>query len=108
MQNPMKRATAFIRKVIENPDAYPDTFIALPRDPALISKVLSRERTKIVDYLESYGPVGSLQALADALRRDKAAVSRDLDVLIEVGLVRSQRRGRRKELRATGRPIIIQ
>jgi predicted transcriptional regulator len=103
----MKDALAFFDKVLADPDAYPDAFVALPRDPELIRQVLSPGRNRILDYLDEHGPTGSLQALADGIGRDKATVSRDLVLLVEVGLVEATREGRRKRLRATGRPILI-
>lgn len=107
MKDPMREALDFIAKVVADPDAYPDSFISLPRDPKLINKLLSPARNGILDYLEQHGPTASLKELADGLHRDKSAVSRDLDLLIEVGLVESQKEGRRTRLRATGRPILI-
>lgn len=106
-RNPMKRAFDFFDEVIKNPDAYPDSFVAIPRDPDLIAKLLSRERTKILDYLEKNGPLESLQMLADALGRDKGAVSRDVGSLAAVGLVNVSKNGRRKRLNATRRPILV-
>lgn len=103
----MQGALDFAAKVMQHPETYPDSFVSIPRDAELIRRLLSPERNRILDYLEQHGPVGSLQSLADGLHRDKGAVSRDLVLLIEVGLVEARREGRHKRLRATGRPIII-
>ncbi len=106
-RNEIKGATDFIRAFVKNPSAYPDTFISLPMDPELIATVLSRQRTRLVQYLQQHGPLDSVHRLADALHRNYASVSRDLGVLIDLGLVSAEKRGRTKEIHATGRPIII-
>ena len=103
----IRSATDFIRAVIKDPDAYPDTFISLPMDPELIATVLSRERTRLVQYLQLHGPMNSVHRLADALHRNYASVSRDLGVLVDLGLVATQKKGKEKEIQATGRPILI-
>lgn len=103
----IKSATDFIRAVAKDPGSYPENFISLPMDPDLIASVLSRERTRLVQYLLKHGPTGSVHALADALDRNYASVSRDLGVLIDMGLVASEKHGKNKELRATGRPVLI-
>lgn len=103
----MKTATDFVRIVIKDPGSYPDSFISLPMDPDLIASVLSRERTRLVQYLERHGPAGSVHALADALGRNYASVSRDLGVLIDIGLVESRLQGKTKRLTATRRPVLI-
>lgn len=103
----IKSATNFIRAVAKNPGAYPENFISIPMDPDLIATVLSRERTRLVQYLLKHGPSGSVHKLAAALDRNYASVSRDLGVLIDMGLVASEKHGKAKELRATGRPVLI-
>lgn len=103
----IKAATDFIRGVAKDPGAYPENFISLPMDPDLIASVLSRERTRLVQYLVQHGPSDSVHALAEALHRNYASVSRDVGVLVDIGLVASDRRGKTKELRATGRPVLI-
>ena len=106
-KNEIKSATDFIRNFVQNPGAYPDTFISLPMDPELIATVLSRERTRLIQYLQQHGPLASVHRLAEALHRNYASVSRDLGVLIDLGLISAERRGKTKEISATGRPIII-
>lgn len=103
----IRTATDFIRAVVKDPAAYPDNFISLPMDPELIATVLSRERTRLVQYLQQHGPQNSVHRLADALHRNYASVSRDLGVLVDLGLVATQKRGKQKEIQATGRPILI-
>lgn len=103
----IRSATDFIRAVVKDPAAYPDNFISLPMDPELIATVLSRERTRLVQYLQQHGPQNSVHRLADALHRNYASVSRDLGVLVDLGLVSTEKRGKAKEIQATGRPILI-
>lgn len=103
----IKSATDFVRKVAKDPKSFPQNFISLPMDPDLIASVLSRERTRLVQYLQQHGPADSLHALADALDRNYASVSRDVGVLIDIGLVAAEQKGKTKELRATGRSVLI-
>lgn len=106
-RNPMKAAADFIQAVVNDPASYPDSFISLPMDPDLIASVLSRERTRLVQYLEQHGPALSVHALADALDRNYASVSRDLGVLIDIGLIEARLHGKTKHLSATHRPVLI-
>lgn len=89
-----------------NIDHLPDEFEAIPLHHELIVAVLTRERIRIINHLRQNGPVTSLNELANALGRDRSAVSRDLKYL-EGSLVRIEQKGRRKEISATDRPIII-
>lgn len=72
----------------------------------LITGILTKERIRIVNHLREHGPVDSLQELAEALGRDRSAVSRDL-VALENSLVEVKKIGRQKTIRATNRPILI-
>jgi len=106
--NPMWAATDFIRTVASSPERFPERFIDLPMDPDLILRILSRERTRLMQYLNDHGPVESVHALAEALDRNYASVSRDLGVLGEIGLVETHREGKNKSIRSTRLPILIQ
>lgn len=78
----------------------------MPFDPDVVVGLLTKERMRLVLYLRENGPVDSLQALAEALGRDRSAVSRDL-VLLQHQLVTVEKVGRQKTIRALDRPIII-
>ena len=103
----MHEATDFIRKVIADPDAYPQRFVSIPMDPDMVATVLSRERTRLVRFLLANGPSEDLHALADDLERNYASVSRDVGVLVDMGLLRTERVGRSKRITATGVPVIV-
>lgn len=106
--NPMRDAMAFAQKVFDRPEAFPPSFIALPMDSHLIQKILSAQRMKLIKYLREHGTAQSVRELAAALQRKEPAVSRDLHLLLEIGLVEKKRDGVRVGIRATGRPILIQ
>lgn len=55
---------------------------------------LTTERLRILEYLEKRRGLLNVSELASALRRNKANVSEDLRILGNLGLVRTQRRGR--------------
>lgn len=105
MTDPMKSATAFIRKVAKNPEAYPDQFVAIRREA--VAKILSGERTRLLDLLESHGPFPELRQLAKALKRKPSAVARDLKDLEAAGLVTRRRHGKRVTIEATEKPVLV-
>lgn len=74
-------------------------FIVISKETA--ESVLTNRRLELLEYLRD-NEVESVTALAEALDRDKAAVSRDLDLLFEHALVDYERDGRRK------RPVLAQ
>lgn len=103
----MKEEFARLSKWIDaNIDHLPDDFIAMALNYDLITGILTKERIRIVNYLREHGPVDSLQELAQALDRDRSAVSRDL-VMLEHRLVEVTKNGRQKMIRARNRPIVI-
>lgn len=105
MTDPMKSATAFVRKVAKNPAAYPDSFVAIRRDT--IAKILSGERSRLLDLLEKKGPFPEVQKLAEALHRLPSAVARDLRDLEAVGLVERRRHGKSVLIEATQKPVLV-
>lgn len=70
-----------------------DDALMLRRETA--EEVLTDRRTELLEHLRDH-EVGSVSALAAALDRDVAAVSRDLDRLFEYDLVTFERRGNAK------------
>lgn len=105
--NPMKDALDVVAKVFADPDAFPSDFIAFPLRGDMASRILTNERRRIIVYLEDHGPATSIRHLAVALGRDPAAVSRDIHLLTDAGLLRIEDVGRNKHIHATGRPIIV-
>ena len=105
--NPMKDALDVVAKVFADPDAFPSDFVAFPLRGDMASRILTAERRRIIVYLEDHGPASSIRDLAVALGRDPAAVSRDIHLLTDVGLLRVEDFGRNKHVHATGRPIIV-
>jgi predicted transcriptional regulator len=105
--NPMKDALDVVAKVFADPDAFPSGFVAFPLRGDMASRILTHERRRIIVYLEDHGPAASIRDLATALGRDPAAVSRDIHLLTDAGLLRIEDVGRTKHIHATGRPIIV-
>lgn len=68
-------------------------FIVIDKETA--ESVLTDRRLELLEYLRD-NQVESVTALAEALGRDKAAVSRDLDLLWEESVIDFEREGRRK------------
>lgn len=59
------------------------------------TRILTEKRRELLERIEE-GDVESVRSLADELGRDKAAVSRDLDLLFEHDLIEYEREGSRK------------
>ncbi len=81
--------------------------MAFPVRSGMASRILTSERRRIIIYLEDHGPADSIHDLAQAMGRDPAAVSRDIHLLTDAGLLRIDEVGRTKHIHATGRPIIV-
>jgi predicted transcriptional regulator len=105
--NPMQDALDVVAKVFADPDAFPSDFVAFPLRTDMASRILTAERRRIIIYLEDHGPANSIRDLAAALGRDPAAVSRDIHLLTDAGLLRMEDVGRSRHIHATGRPIIV-
>jgi len=105
MTDPMKSATAFVRKVAKRPEAFPEKFVAIRRDT--VARILSGQRTRLLDLLEKRGPFPEVQRLAQALGRMPSAVARDLRDLEAAGLVERRRHGKTVTIEATRRPVLV-
>lgn len=64
-------------------------------DEETASAVLTEKRRELIDRIET-GRIDSVRGLAIDVDRDKAAVSRDLQLLFEHDLIDYEREGRRK------------
>lgn len=93
--------------VIDDWDRWPDDFVAFSASSPAVRHLFTRERQRVLETLRRHGPFESLNGLAAALGRDATRVSRDLDLLQEAGLVTTRRRGRRKRIERTGRPMVL-
>jgi predicted transcriptional regulator len=82
--------TAYIRRLV---DAGLTDFLVLEKEAA--ESVLTDRRLELLERIRD-GNDESVTELADSLGRDKAAVSRDLDVLFENALIEFEQDGRRK------------
>ena len=96
------------RDVARDPDTYPDRFVALPVTSSVVGSLFTRERQRLLWQLKKQGPYASLKELALALGRDATRVGRDLQPLLEVGLVKAEQNGKQKRLSATNMMLLIQ
>lgn len=103
----MSEALDFLGKVVRAPEDYPDRFVAIPRNSPLLTKLFSKEPNRILDYLHKHGHVDAIQELADALGRNKSGVSRDVQLLIDVGLVSATRKGKEKSVQPTEKVVLV-
>lgn len=85
----------FAQQMLANPDAAPDRLTIIPL--ALLAEGtggLTPGRLALLIEVRSHGTYARMQDLADALGRDKFAVSKDVEVLANLGLVHKRRIGR--------------
>lgn len=107
MSRSIREAFQHAEKVIEQWDKFPDEFVAISATSPLVARLFSRERRRMIELLRTRGPFDSVDDLAKALDRDPTRVGRDLSPLVEAGLVRMIRRGKRKRVEPTGRPVLV-
>lgn len=101
-QVPFRTRTAFVRFLAE---AGLSDFIVIDKRTA--EAVLTERRLELLEFLRDRD-VDSVTGLAEALGRDKAAVSRDLDLLWEESLVDFEQAGQRKVPRLAHRTVVIE
>lgn len=106
-ENLIDEAFKFSEHVVEEFDQYPDEFIAIPMTSELAGKLFTEARRRLLEDLRSHGEHESVAALAACVKRDPTRVGRDLQPLIDVGLVRAKPFGKTKRLSATNRPVIL-
>lgn len=95
------------RDLVRQPDRYPDRFVVIPLDPAIVGRILSPERIRLLHTLREHGSFESINDLANALDRDQSRVSRDLEPLIAAGLARTTRHGKSKRVEAEERDVVL-
>ena len=93
-----------------NPDRFTGDAIIIPVQALARGRRggLTPGRWKVLATIRSQGPFDSLEDLADAMGRPLARISQDVQALRNLDLVVADRRGRRKQLRADPRPILVQ
>lgn len=97
-----------LKAILANPKAAPDKVTIIPLTTMLGGKDgLTPARIALFIEVRSHGPYDQLQDLADAVGRDKHAVSKDLDVLAAHDLVHKHRVGRNLMIEADERPIML-
>ncbi|HLG18796.1 MAG TPA: hypothetical protein VI895_03130 [Bdellovibrionota bacterium] len=74
------------------------------KDLSLVSRVLSRERLRIIQAIRKWKPA-SINQLAKFLRREQANVYRDVQYLSKLGILELQRRQSKGGRRSSLRPV---
>lgn len=106
--NALDLAAQHMRAILADPEGAPEKVTVIP-----ITKMLggpdglTPARIALLIEIRSHGLYERIQDLADAMGRDKHAVSKDVDVLARHGLVHKHRKGRSVAIEADGRPIIL-
>lgn len=101
------QAFDLIENVMEKPEDYPESFVVLPLDPEILSRVFTVERVRLFQELRRAGHVESLNELAASLGRAQSGVSRDVKALRSFGLIREKRVGKSKTFEARRNSIVV-
>ena len=99
-------AFAFVERVMEHPERYPDEAILFLMDPSEIASVVTKERLRILKELPERGYPSFLD-LARSLDRDVSRVRKDLLALERLGLVTLTKSGNRIRARLAATGIYI-
>lgn len=101
-------AEQYMQAILANPAGAPDRVTVIPLATMLGGPGgLTPARIALFIEIRTHGAYHQIQALAAAMGRDKHAVSKDVDVLVQHGLVRKQKQGRAVSIEADQRPIIL-
>ncbi len=84
----------FLSEAIREPDKYPDKLAVFVLTDEELHQIFTRERLRLLRALKEK-EYESVTELSTRLGRDKAAVTRDLKLMWEYGLVRLEKEGRR-------------
>src|SRR5881396_3002888 len=93
-------AFAFVERVMEHPERYPDEAILFLMDPSEIASVVTKERLRILKELSERG-------YPSFLDRDVSRVRKDLLALERLGLVTLTKSGNRIRARLAATGIYI-
>jgi len=99
-------AFAFVERVMEHPERYPDEAILFLMDPSEIASVVTKERLRILKELSERGYPSFLD-LARSLDRAASRVRKDLLALERLGLVTLTKSGNRVRARPAATGIYI-
>lgn len=106
MRRRIDTAFAFLNRVADRPDRFPDEAVLFLMDPGEVASAVTRERLRLLRELEARD-YPSMMALARALGRDVSRVRKDLLTLERLDLVRFSRSGNRLRARASATGIYI-
>ncbi|NCN39482.1 MAG: ArsR family transcriptional regulator, partial [Candidatus Aenigmarchaeota archaeon] len=83
----------FFDKVFDDPDAFPDSAAIFAWTDEELVKIFTKERLRTIKTIAKDKPK-TVKKLAELLKREVPAVSRDLKILEDMGIVRLERKGR--------------
>ena len=98
----LDRRNAFSEALTQN--GFPDTLV-LGRDRA--GDIFHDRRLEILDYLENHDPT-SVRALAEEIGYDKGVVSRDLQTLARLDVIKYEQDGRSKAPRLKHQHVAVE
>ena len=94
-------------RAIEDPEGTPDRYSIVELSPEVNYKVMTKERTKLLERLKSNPDIMSITELSEEIGRPAESVSRDLKILKNYGLIDLERNGRKKVPKLIRNKIVI-
>lgn len=88
-------------------ESTPERVFLLPFDSAILLRLFTPERMRLLSTVNEDGPFESVNELAEKLGRDQSRVSRDLQELETMGLLEIVREGRSKRIAAYSTDIVL-
>lgn len=100
-----------IAKAVDNGEAIPEEAVVTFGDPVELVRALTPSRLELVAAVKAQPD--SIQGIADRVHRDRSAVRRDLQALIDAGIVLVERRvlpghGTMKFLQVPAKKVVLQ
>jgi predicted transcriptional regulator len=86
--------TRFFDRVFDDPDAFPDKAVIFAWTDEELTRLFTKEKLRIMRTIRESKPK-TVKELAKILKREVSAVSRDLKILEDMGIVRLERKGRK-------------
>ena len=97
---------AFLNKVLENPNKYPDKGLLLSLSDEEITQIFTKERLKLVRLIQSKKPKNATE-LSGLAERRLSAVIRDLALLEKLHIIELEKKGKNIVPKVTKEILIL-
>lgn len=106
MEKKFETIKAFFEAVWKNPEAFPDKAIILPLEKEKVTKIFTKKRMEIIKVVRKNKEL-SVTEIAKITKRELSAVTRDLKILADSGVVQLNKQGRIVKATVTAKILIL-